>query len=302
MKRKSTLVSIGLPVYNGDNFIGDAIESILNQTFEDFELIISDNASTDRTEKICKTYAKMDPRIRYYRNSKNIGAAANFNKTFHLSIGEYFKWAAHDDICKDNFLQRCVEILENIPDAVTAYTKTIEIDEKKNVIEYYDVKLPTDSLNPAVRYENILRIGHKCYEVFGLIRSSALKKTHLIGNFANGDGVLLVQLALLGRFIRVPTYSFFARKHPEQSEAVYWWKLHSHRAWAEWFDPSNKDRLMFPYWKMYLEFFKAIRLADKKYQRKCYRIMIEKTFDNRMYLIREFLSPLTTFLRSHANS
>jgi len=300
MRRNNKLVSIGLPVYNGENFLGDAIESILNQTFEDFELIISDNASTDRTEKICRSYARMDSRIRYHRNSKNVGAAANFNKTFQLSIGKYFKWSAHDDICRDDFLYRCVEALEKTPEVVLTYTKTMKINENKDIIEYYDVKLPTDSLNAAIRYDALTHIGYKCYEVFGLIRSSALEKTDLIGNYANGDGVLLVQLALLGRFIQVPEYLFGSRKHPEQSEAIYWWKLHSHRAWAEWFDPSNKDRLMFPYWKMYLEFFKAIRLAHKEYHRKCYRIIIKQIFKNRMYLIREALSPLTIFLRHHA--
>ena len=122
-------VSIGLPVYNGEKFIREAIDSIFSQTFEDFELIISDNGSTDRTQQICQAYAAQDLRIRYYRNKKNIGAARNYNLVFELASGEYFKWAAHDDLCAPEYLERCVEILDRDPDVVLCYPKTSIIDE-----------------------------------------------------------------------------------------------------------------------------------------------------------------------------
>src|SRR5262245_34163763 len=108
-------VSIGLPVYNGDNFIRQTIESYLSQTFEDFELIISDNASTDRTEEICRTFAVQDRRVRYTRNKENIGLARNYNQVFTMSCGEYFKWADHDDMCRPTFLMKCVQALEEHP-------------------------------------------------------------------------------------------------------------------------------------------------------------------------------------------
>ncbi|WP_081588053.1 glycosyltransferase family 2 protein [Gloeocapsa sp. PCC 7428] len=91
-------ISIGMPVYNGEPYLKDAINSILNQTFEDFELIISDNGSTDRTEEICRTIASQDQRVRYYRNEQNLGAGWNFNRVVDLATGEYFRWACHDDI------------------------------------------------------------------------------------------------------------------------------------------------------------------------------------------------------------
>ncbi|MBD2214537.1 glycosyltransferase family 2 protein [Nostoc linckia FACHB-104] len=97
-------LSIGLPVYNGKKFIRESIDCILNQTFQDFELIISDNASTDNTEKICREYAAKDNRIRYYRNAKNIGCARNFHRAFELSTGEYFKWVAYDDLHAPEYL------------------------------------------------------------------------------------------------------------------------------------------------------------------------------------------------------
>ena len=90
-------VSIGLPVYNGDNYLAETLDSILAQTFTDFELIISDNGSTDRTEAICRRYAAQDHRVRYVRNPSNLGAARNYKRAFELARGEYFKWNGHDD-------------------------------------------------------------------------------------------------------------------------------------------------------------------------------------------------------------
>ena len=105
-------VSIGMPVFNGENYLAEALDSLLTQTFSDFELIISDNASTDKTEEICRAYAVRDQRIRYFRNQENLGASRNYNRVFELSSGEYFKWAAHDDLCAPEFLGRCVDVLD----------------------------------------------------------------------------------------------------------------------------------------------------------------------------------------------
>src|SRR5438132_13873019 len=97
MNRRSQ-VSIGMPVYNGERYLSGALDSLLSQTLADFDLIISDNASTDATESICRSYAAHDSRIRYFRNENNLGAAANFNRAFELCGGEFFRWAAHDDL------------------------------------------------------------------------------------------------------------------------------------------------------------------------------------------------------------
>src|SRR5262245_40295511 len=127
--RKHPLVSIGLAVYNGEEYLSDAISSILAQSFTDFELIISDNASTDRTEEICKTYADMDSRIRYSRNETNIGGVNNENLTFRLSKGKYFRLAAHDDVCDPKLIEKCVEVLERDQDVILCQTAIVNIDE-----------------------------------------------------------------------------------------------------------------------------------------------------------------------------
>src|ERR671915_430558 len=92
------LVSIGLPVYNGANYLRKAVETILEQSYESLELIISDNASTDDTADICRDLSARDARIRVSRNAQNVGAARNYNIVFNAARGKYFKWAAHDDV------------------------------------------------------------------------------------------------------------------------------------------------------------------------------------------------------------
>src|SRR5262245_34908562 len=117
-------VSIGLPVYNGQQFLEETLNSILAQTYTDFELIISDNASTDRTSEIARAYVAKDARVRYHRNENNLGVAGNYNGVFSLASGEYFKWAPADDTCLPNYLARCVEILDLDSTVVLAYPQT----------------------------------------------------------------------------------------------------------------------------------------------------------------------------------
>jgi glycosyltransferase involved in cell wall biosynthesis len=122
-------VSIGLPVYNGERYLRESIDSILAQTFQNFELVICDNASTDATARICEEYTERDPRVRYFRNARNIGGINNANLTFERSRGELFRWAAHDDVCAPTLLERCVQVLDERADAVGVYPGTINIDE-----------------------------------------------------------------------------------------------------------------------------------------------------------------------------
>lgn len=134
---KKPQVSIGLPVYNGEKYVGKAIESVLSQTFKDFELIICDNASTDQTEKICREDATKDSRVRYYRNEKNLGAAKNFNRVFELSSSEYFKWLAADDLIEVDFLQRCVELLDSDASLLLACPRYYQCNEQTDSVRPY---------------------------------------------------------------------------------------------------------------------------------------------------------------------
>ena len=124
-------VSIGMPVYNGEPFIREALDSLLVQTFTDFELIISDNASTDKTEQICREYAAKDKRIRYIRQEINRGAAANFQYVLDEAVGEYFMWAAADDLWDSEFILKLIPLVER-ENIVLAFSGWVEIDENNN--------------------------------------------------------------------------------------------------------------------------------------------------------------------------
>ncbi len=205
-------VSIGMPVYNGELYLVKAMESLLAQDFGDFELIVSDNASTDATEDICRRFAAADNRIRYHRNDTNLGAAWNFNSLFKLARGKYFKWAAHDDVCEPEFIRKCVRVLEQDSSVVLCYPRTRIIGTRGQVLQDYNVRLNADAALPPDRVRAIIA-DHLCFEIFGLIRSSVLRKTRLIGNFISSDRALLIELALHGRFFEIPEYLFMRRAH-----------------------------------------------------------------------------------------
>src|SRR5690348_1009140 len=130
-------VSICLPVFNGENYVAEAIESMLAQTFTDFELVITDNASTDRTEEICRKFAEVDGRIRYHRNERNVGGARNQAISVDLSRGRYVRLSAHDDKMAPTHLEVCLAALAAHPEAVIAFTSTIVLDEDGNAVGDY---------------------------------------------------------------------------------------------------------------------------------------------------------------------
>lgn len=270
-------VSVGLPVHNGENYLEEAIASILAQTFGDFELIISDNASSDRTPEICQTFAQQDNRIRYVRSAENLGGAANFNRVFALARGEYFKWAAHDDLIAPTFLERCVATLDANPEAVIAYAWTQIIDAKGHPGQpyAYNSVLATDSPDRVARFRSLIHPSHQCYQLFGLMRANILRQTPLHGPYFHGDGVLLARLALWGPFCELPEPLFLARSHPEQTLYRFIWsqKRPDYYALTLWCDPSQAQRLITPKWTILREYWRAIAETplSTPERRACYR-------------------------------
>src|SRR5215831_4630775 len=133
---------------------------MLSQTFEDCEFIVSHNASTDRTEEICRGYASYDKRIRYVRNESNRGAAFNFNQTFELSSGEYFKWAAYDDLCAPTYVEKCVSVLDQNPSVVLCFTRVRFIDESGAIIDDRGYSPRGLSLKAYERFVDIVAAAH----------------------------------------------------------------------------------------------------------------------------------------------
>jgi glycosyltransferase involved in cell wall biosynthesis len=227
-------LSVGLPVYNGADFVAEAIESILSQSFTDFELLIQDNASTDATEDICRSYAAIDARVHYVRNPQNVGAAPNYNLVFERARGRYFKWAAHDDVCMPDFFERCVEALERESAAVLCCGQTQLINDDGSSVSYdieqrcyvtrhgervgrIDPLHRAEGTRPFGRFWDVLVRTMRTFEIFGVIRADVLRKTHLHRSYYGSDKVLLAQLSLLGRFHLLPEVLLLRRCHRNQS-------------------------------------------------------------------------------------
>jgi len=214
----SVRVTLAMPIYNGEQYVEETLRSILAQDFADFELIITDNASTDRTEEICRGFAARDQRIRYVRNERNLGASANYNLGLSLATGEFFKWCAHDDLISPNCIGALVNALEQDSEAVGAFPKTECIDETGAVIPLVGEPLPDRrGLTPAQRFMRGVREGGTMFEIFGLFRRDVLHKTMLHLPYYGSDRALLAEVALLGEFVRVPTATFFNREHRARS-------------------------------------------------------------------------------------
>jgi glycosyltransferase involved in cell wall biosynthesis len=211
-------VSLAMPIYNGEQYVEETIRSILAQDCTDFELIITDNASTDRTEEICRAFAVRDSRIRYVRNERNLGASANYNLGLSLATGEFFKWCACDDLISANCIGALVNALEQDPEAIGAFPKTECIDESGAVIPLVGKPLPDKTgLTPAQRFMRGVHEGGTMFEIFGLFRRDMLHKTMLHLPYYGSDRALLAEVALLGEFVRVPTATFFNREHRARS-------------------------------------------------------------------------------------
>lgn len=257
MSAPTPRVSIGLPVYNGAAFVADAIDSLLAQTFSDFELIISDNASTDATGSICRDRAARDARVRYVRNPDNLGATRNFNRVAELARGEYFKWAAHDDVHEPDYLRRCVDVLDADAAVVLVYPRSREIDEAGTTIRTVGTDVDADLPSAAQRFRVMIRREYSCVAIFGLVRTSALRKTKLMSTYADCDRVLLAEISLAGRIRELPEALFVHRQHRHRSV----WQFPSRQTRNAWFDPSKAARPAFPYTRQFFGNLAAIRRA-----------------------------------------
>jgi glycosyltransferase involved in cell wall biosynthesis len=261
----SPRVSLGLPVYNGAQYVAAALDSLLCQTFGDFEIVISDNASTDDTESICREYVRRDPRIRYSRNDQNRGVAYNFRRVFELSTGEYFKWVVHDDVCDPTYIEKCVEVLDAAPPSVVlCYPKTILIDEKGAEIERYEDRMDLRQARCDERLAHLYRYLHLCHCGLGLIRSDVLRRTRGIDGFERSDVVLLVELAMMGNFYEHPEYLYRRRIHALNSFKAYT----SAAAYDERMDPENRGRYAMPRTRLFIESFRSIRRAPIGWREK----------------------------------
>lgn len=253
---QTPLVAVGMPVYNGARWLRGAIDSILAQTFDDFELLISDNASTDSTESICRDYAKSDRRVRYHRNSQNVGLNNNWSLAFKHASAKYFKWASCNDICEPRFLERCVALLESRPDVVLCYGRTrLLLDEAPNG-EPYDDDLTTHQTSACARMRHILERIQLNNAVNGVIRAKVLAQSGLIGDYFSSDNVLLAELALHGHIVQVPEELFRRRMTADAAT-----RLKSERERIAYYQPASANPMSFQNWKLIGGYFAAAARA-----------------------------------------
>ena len=206
------LVSIGMPVYNGERHVRQALDSLLAQDYENFELIISDNASTDRTEEICQEYAKRDKRIQYYRNQVNMGLVWNFNQLFELSSSEYFMWAAHDDYRDPRYIRLCLEAFGISEDIVLVHTRIEVIDRETGEFILTDNGFSTIGLSAVEKFRYIASQNSRaCCLIYGIFKSSALRKVMPFKKVLSLDSLLLSELSLQGEFVTIPETLMFER-------------------------------------------------------------------------------------------
>jgi glycosyltransferase involved in cell wall biosynthesis len=249
-----------MPVYNGENFLRIACDSILAQTFTDFELVISDNGSTDATEAICREYAARDPRVHYYRSAKNRGGSWNRNRVFALSRGELFMWHDHDDAILPTFLERCVAILDARPEVVNCYANTIIIDEHGAAIRHYAEGAALRSTSPYARLRHYIRHDRGCplcSIYFGLMRRATLAQTPLFQPYIDAELSLMSELALRGQFHEIPDHLFLHRDHPGISTRRY----ATTKDRIAWSDPAKVGRAGGDGWRILAARLRAITIV-----------------------------------------
>jgi len=230
-------LTVGLPVYNGEPFIAETLDSILGQTYGDFRLVVSDNGSADATEEICRQYAGRDPRMVFLRHDINRGAAWNYNRVFAQCDTTYFRWAAADDVFAPTCFARCAEVMTAAPASVAlCYPKSLVIDEQGARVGEYDDDLDLRSPKPHVRVHRVVQTMVLGNPLFGLVRSDALRATRGHGSFPCADYVLMSELALTGEIWEIPERLFYRRMHGGTSRLMN----PAPEEYTHWLDPTRK--------------------------------------------------------------
>jgi glycosyltransferase involved in cell wall biosynthesis len=262
------LVSVGLPVYNGERYLAEALDAMLAQDLDDVELIVCDNASEDATEEIARAYQARDRRVRYHRNQRNLGLTRNFNRVFELSRGRYFKWTAHDDWHPPQTLRACAEVLEREPTAVLCQPAVAIMDEDGEVFDHWHPDTDLTMPSPQARFHRLIWTLGEPHGLYGVMRSSALRQTRLMRGFLGSDRVLLAELVLLGPIWQLP-------------EVLHWYRAPRLRPRpatpapsgpppSTILDPANRNRLPLRTWRLAYEHLGVVARSGLAPQHKAW--------------------------------
>ena len=252
-------LTIGLPVYNGEKFLADALASLAAQSFGDYRLYISDNASTDSTEAICREFVETDGRIEYARQEANMGGAWNFNHVATEAQSPFFKWMTHDDLMEPTLIERCIDAMDDAPDdTILTYPRTVLIDENGVPIRDFEDQLDLRMADPHARLRAYLDNYEMSNAIFGVIRHPMLMHTGLLGTYDSSDKVLLAEMAMLGRFWEIPERLFLRRYHEGMSRQANV----TPEEVAAWFDPNQPRPIKMTRTKLFVEYARSIGGGD----------------------------------------
>lgn len=292
------LVSVGLPVYNGDNYIVGAIESIINQTYRNIELIISDNASTDNTESICRKYASLDNRVKYFRLNDNCGAIVNHNRVLDIAKGKYFQWICHDDECEQSYIQKCVDVLEGNPQIICCFSVIKFIDGKANVLRLSKNELSILDDDRSVRLKKFVNMQKTSVDIFcamyGLFRTEFIKKIGQLGTYIAGDQIYLLKMIFEGKLVQLKDPCLSRREHPATAfvalpKLPYYKK---YRVAARWGESNCNPMFLLVNWKLmkmaFSYFYGYPMLMPEKI--KCYKSLFELFVARWRRLLKELLT------------
>jgi glycosyltransferase involved in cell wall biosynthesis len=289
-------LSVGLPVYNSSAYVAQSIDAILGQTFEDFELIISDNASTDDTGDTCRQYVKQDSRVRYFRQPKNVGLAPNHNFCVERAEAALFKWAAGDDLYARDLLEKCVTALDENPKVVLAHSWTAMIDGNGTFYQANAYPLATSAARAPERFRSVLNDSGGDDDG-GVMRKGVLLKTAMKESYHHADRTIIAELALYGPFYQVPDWLYFRRDHPDRAERAH----PSLRGRCANMDPRRANRWLNPAPRLLGEYVWAyVRMIQRApltpaERRECYRYLTEwMTRRAKPHQIAAAASPLAT--------
>lgn len=262
-----TTVRIGMPLFNEGRYLRQAFDSLLAQDFTDFEIVISDNASTDETPAICREYAARDRRIAYRLNDANIGMTANQNRVLDGAETEFFMWAAGHDLWHPTFLTRCVAVLRADPEAALAYPVIDLMDESgRRFADPKVVRLDTRGLGVSSRANLLLWGLATCNSVYGLYRTAAIKQTGLFRNVVISDNLILFELSLVGSIAHIPEPLLTLRIRTD-GPATMGASLDAYR--KKFYPPDRKwFRLWMTHWRLFYEHLAAVAAAPIKLGRK----------------------------------
>lgn len=242
---EKALVTIGVPVYNGARFLRQCLDSLLAQTYRNFVLVISDNASTDSTPEICRSYASADSRVRYHRNPVNIGMYGNFNRVLTLVRTPYLKLANADDFWAPTMLADAMEQMEQDPSLVLCHPRVVLVDEHGREIRRYDRPLHLIEDDPALRFRRLLTELGLVNQLMGVMRIAAVRSMLPFMSYPPADTVFLAELSLRGKIMELPKFQYFRRFHEESSS----WDRKSEAHQIKRVSGAGTRRVYLPTWR-----------------------------------------------------